>query len=38
MKRDYKLFIQDIIDSISQIQEYVKNHTLNGMACHEFGS
>jgi len=27
MKRDYKLFIQDIIDSINQIQEYIKNVT-----------
>jgi len=27
MKRDYKLFIQDIIDSINQIQEYLKNVT-----------
>ena len=25
MKRDYKLYIEDIKDSISQIEEYIKN-------------
>ena len=27
MKRDYKLFIADIINSIDKIQEYLKNVT-----------